>query len=156
MSLETRVYPEHDDLRARFARRHLATREERAAYLALSWERSKCWSVPQIAEREHADTDEIQRALAAFEEAGIVESTASPQGRRYRLRSEMNYLFGEIGYSPPWDPVCGMPVSATSPYVGEDVHGRTRQFCSSLCRAAFLAFRGTFSGPAPEVDRSEG
>lgn len=147
---------EHDDVLARFARRHLATREERAVSLTLSGERTELWSAPVIAERRHIDADEIELVLAAFAEAGIAESADTPQGRRYRWRSEMDYLFGEIGSTREWDPVCGMPVPGNSRYVAEDVHRRTRRFCSSLCLAGFLAFRGTFSGPAPEVVRPGG
>jgi hypothetical protein len=45
--------------------------------------------------------------------------------------------------------VCGMPVLADSPYVAEDPYRRPSRFCSSLCRAAFLASPSRFSGPAP-------
>ncbi len=157
MSPGSRELVEHDGVQARFARRHLATREERAVCRTLVGERTDPWSASEIAERNRLDPDEIGRILEAFDAAGISETVDTPQGRRHRWRSEMNYLFGGVMDPRGWiDPVCGMPVPGNSPYVAEDVHRQTRRFCSSLCLAGFLAFRATFSGPAPPVVRSGG
>lgn len=157
MSPGNRVLLEHDGVQARFARRHLVTLEERAVYLTLVTERADPWSALEIAERYHLDPDEIERVLETFDAAGITETVDIPEARRHRWRLDMNYLFGEVGDTQGQiDPVCGMPVPGNGPYVAEDVHHRTRRFCSSLCLAAFLAFRVTFSGSAPPVVRTAG
>jgi len=140
---------ERYDVYSRFARRHLDTREERAVYLTLAGREAGSWSVRELAERNHLDPDDTERVLEAFEAAGVVEAIDAPEGRRYRWRSDMNYLFGENDPPGPVDPVCGMPVLANSPYVADDTYRRPRRFCSSLCRAAFLASPSTFSGSAP-------
>lgn len=137
------------DVYSRFARRHLDTREERAVYLTLVGQEADSWSARELAERNHLDLDETERVLEAFRAAGVVDAIDAPKGRRYRWRSDMNYLFGEQGDSPGWvDPVCGMPVLANSPYAADDTYGRPRRFCSALCLAAFLASPSTFSVPA--------
>ena len=138
------------DVYSRFARRHLDTREERAVYLTLVGQEAESWSAGELADRNHLDADETGRVLEAFEAAGVVDAIDAPEGRRYRWRSDMDYLFGKEGDPPEWvDPVCGMPVLANSPYVADDAYGRPRRFCSSLCLAALLASPSTFSGPAP-------
>ena len=138
------------DVYSRFSRRHLDTREERAVYLTLVGQEAESWSAGELSERNHLDPDDTELVLEGFEAAGVVEAIEAPEGRRYRWRSDMNYLFGEGGGSPEWvDPVCGMPVLADSPYVAEDPYRRPRRFCSSLCRGAFLASPSSFSGPAP-------
>lgn len=138
------------DVYSRFARRHLGTREEQAVYLTLVAQEAESWSARELAERNHLDRDLIGHVLEGFEAAGVVDGIDAPYGRRYRWRSDMNYLFGERDGSPEWvDPVCGMPVLADSPYVADDPYRRPRRFCSSLCRGAFLASPSTFSGPAP-------
>lgn len=156
MSIGAQAPLEHQEAWGRFARRHLSTREDRAVFHTLTDERTRAWSAREIAARERSDLDAIAEALVRFDDAGIVESAPTSTGRRYRWRPEMNYLFDELGRGAAWDPVCGMPVPANSPHVAEDLHRRTTRFCSSLCRAGFLAFRGTFSGPAPEVVRLKG
>lgn len=138
------------DVYTRFARRHLSAREERAVYLTLVGHQAESWLAAEIAERNHLDEAEVERVLGRFEEAGIAEGVWAPEGRRYRWRSDMNYLFGESGHSPEWvDPVCGMPVTDGTPYAAKDAEGRSRRFCSSLCLAAFRASPGAFSGPGP-------
>lgn len=157
MSFTTQSSSDLDDARARFARRHLATREERAVYRTLISDRTEAWSASEIAERHHSDRDVIARILETFDAAGISEPVDGPEGHRHRWRSEMDYLVGGVGdRHEQVDPVCGMPVSDSSPYVAYDVHGRTTRFCSPLCLAAFLAFRVTFSGPPPPVFREGG
>jgi len=138
------------DVYSRFARRHLGTRVERAVYLTLVDQEAESWSARELAERNHLDLDETEGVLEAFEAAGVVGAGDAPGGRRYRWRSDMNYLFGREDVSPGWiDPVCGMPVLADSPYAAEDADRIPRRFCSSLCLAAFLAAPSTFSGRAP-------
>lgn len=138
------------DVYARFARRHLRTREERAVYLTLVSQQAESWSAAEIAELKQLDARDIQRILRAYEVSGIVEAAGPAKDRRYRWRSDMNYLFGGVNDSPEWaDPVCGMPVTDDSPYRADDLFRRPRRFCSSLCLAAFRAFPGTFSGPPP-------
>lgn len=137
------------DVYSRFARRHLDTRQERAVYLTLVGQEADSWSARELAERTHLDPGETERVLEAFRADGVADAIDAPEGRRYRWRSDMNYLFGEHGGSPEWvDPVCGMPVLAKSPYVAHDTYRRPRKFCSSLCLATFLASPSAFSGPA--------
>ena len=138
------------DVYSRFARRHLDTREERAVYLTLVGQEAESWSARELAERNQLDPDETERVLEAFEAAGVVDAIDAPEDRRYRWRSDMNYLFGDGDGSPEWvDPVCGMPVLPDTPYVAYDAYRRPRRFCSSLCRGAFLGSPSTYSGPAP-------
>ena len=138
------------DVYSWFARRHLDTRKERAVYLTLVGQEAESWSACELGNRNHLDADETERILEAFEAAGVVDAIDAPEGRRYRWRSDMSYLFGERGDSRDRvDPVCGMPVLANSPFAADDTYGRSRRFCSSLCLAAFLGSPITFSGPAP-------
>lgn len=138
------------DIFARFARRHLRTREERAVYFTLVSQEAKSWSAAEIAELKRFDERDIERVFKAYEAAGIVEAADAAKGRRYRWRSDMNYLFGDVSDSPDWvDPVCGMPVTEDSPYRAKDLFRRSRRFCSPLCLAVFRAVPGTFSGRPP-------
>ena len=138
------------DIYARFARRHLRTRAERAVYLTLVAQEAESWSAAEIAGRQRLDARDIERILQAYEVAGIVEAAGATGDRRYRWRSDMNYLLGGVSDSPGrTDPVCGMPVAEERPCRTNDLFGRPRRFCSSLCLAAFRAFQGAFSGPPP-------
>ena len=138
------------DVYSQFAHRHLGGREERAVYLTFVAQEADSWSVDEIAERNQLPLDQVERVLEEFHAAGIVEPIEVTGQRRYRWRSDMNYVFGAREPSAEWiDPVCGMPVLAQSPHVAEDVYGRPRRFCSSLCLTAFRAFPSTFSGPVP-------
>ena len=147
---------ERYDVYSRFARRHLDTREERAVYLSLVGQEAGSWSARELAERNHLDPADAERVLEEFEAAGVVEAVDAAEGRRYLWRSDMNYPFGENDPPGPVDLVCGMPVLANSPYVADDAYRRPRRFCSSLCRAAFLASPSTFSGSAPTDVRAAG
>jgi hypothetical protein len=90
------------DVYSRFARRHLGTREERAVYLTLVGQEAGSWSVRDLAKRSHLNPDDTERVLEEFEAAGVVEVIDTREGRRYRWRSDMNYLFGEgDGGTPP-------------------------------------------------------
>lgn len=157
-----RAPPREDSIRrydifARFARRHLSTREQRAVYLTLVSQEAESWSAAEIAGLKRLDECDIERIFEAYEASGIVEAIDTTGGRRYRWRSDMNYLFGDVSDSPDWvDPVCGMPVTEESPYRAIDPFGRPRRFCASLCLAAFRASPGTFSGAAGQKGEASG
>lgn len=138
------------DVYTLFARRHLATREERAVYLTLVSQQHASWSAHEIAKRNRLDEHDVERVLDDFQAAAIVEEDGpSKDGPRYRWRSDMSYLFAPPGApATETDPVCGMPVLPDTPYVAPDTSGEIRRFCSSLCRAAFMAFPNTFA-PQP-------
>ena len=105
---------ERYDVYSRFARRHLDTREERAVYLTLAGREGGSWSVRELAQRNHLDPDDTERVLEAFEAAGVVDAIDAPEGRRYRWRSDMNYLFGENDPPGPVDPSAACPCSRTA------------------------------------------
>lgn len=133
------------DLRSRFARVHLSTRAERAVYLVLVCDRTRAWSAEEIARLKDVEQAAVERALAGFASAGIVE-IADGTPARHRWRAEMDYLFGEReGEAERVDPVCSMRVAADSAYFVKDYEGANVWFCSSLCRAAFVAFPSVFA-----------
>lgn len=143
------------DVFTRFARAHLSTPVERAVYLTLVGAGTGSWSAAEIAERDHLARQEVAGVLERFEAAGIAELVGRKGGApRYRWRSDMNYVLEASGESfERVDPVCGMPVSADTPYVARDAEGRVRRFCSSICLAAFRAFPAAFA-PAPIAARA--
>ena len=135
------------DIYARFADRHLRTRAERAVYLTLVSQEAQSWSPVEMARAQRLDERETERILEAYEASGIVERLEVPGGHRYRWRSDMNYLFGDVNDSPEWvDPVCGMLVTSESPYRVRDSFGRPRRFCSPLCLVIFSAMPGVLGG----------
>lgn len=140
------------DLASRFARVHLSSPAERAVYLVLVCDRTKDWSAEDIARLKDVDVTAVERALIGFASAGMVE-TEDGRPERYRLSAAMDYLFGgsESGVERI-DPVCGMRVADNSPYFDKDTQGANVWFCSSLCRAAFIAFPNSF---APGEQRIE-
>ena len=136
------------DIYARFAGRYLRTPAEQAVYLTLVSQAAPSWSAAEMAQVNGLDVGETERILADYESSGIVQKTGTQGGRRYRWRSDMNYLFSDVSDSPEWvDPVCGMPVTTESPYWATDLLRRPRRFCSSLCLAAFRALPGTVTRP---------
>ena len=138
-----------------FARRHLRDRDERGAWFALTALPRRDWSSQEIAETRSLDPAQIARVLEEFEVAGIVSASADGSGqRRYRLDSEMDYLWDGTLDESAVDPVCGMPVAGDSPLAAEDDFGRTYRFCSSLCRAAFRAFPNSFTVSPPSGART--
>jgi hypothetical protein len=92
------------DVNERFARRHLSTPGERAAWLALSGQDSSL-SAAQIAETTGLDEAEVQPVLDGFEAAGIVDTSWSTHHITYRWSMNMNYLFGGLAPSGWIDPV---------------------------------------------------
>ncbi len=139
---------ERYDIWTRFARVHLSTPAERSVYQALVGHGRESWSAEEIARARHLDGRDARDVLARFALAGIAE-TIGGQGQppRYRWRAEMDYIFGgPADPDHPIDPVCGMPVVDTSPLAVE-WDDRSFRFCSSLCRAAFLAFPSSFASP---------
>ena len=143
---------EQYDIFSRFARVHLSTNLERAAYLALVGEHPQAVSAAEIAAGSGLPEREVERVLERFVAAGIVEKLGAPRSRRFRWRSDMDYLFGSSGEASEWvDPVCGMPVWDGSPHLAEDAFGRPQRFCSSLCLAAFLAFPSAFTWPSSDA-----
>ena len=136
------------DIYARFADKHLRTPAERAVYLTLVSQEAPSWSAAEMAQLNGLDPREAERILQDYKSSGVVEGTGIPGGRRYRWRSDMNYLFDGVSDSPEWvDPVCGMFVTAESPYRATDRHRRPRRFCSSMCLAAFRAWPSTLTVP---------
>ena len=138
-----------------FARRHLRDRDERGVWFALTTLPRREWSLQEIAEIRGLDPLLTARVLEEFEVAGIVTSSADGSGqRRYRLDSEMDYLWDGTVDEFAVDPVCGMPVTGDSRLIAEDDFGRTYRFCSSLCRAAFRAFPNSFTVSPPPGTRT--
>lgn len=132
------------DVASLFARAHLGTRPQRAVYLVLVCDRSRAWSSEEIARLKDIEEAEIERALAGFASAGIVEMEEG-EPASYRWSPNMDYLFGEREDDERIDPVCGMRVAPDTPYLVEDAYGASVWFCSPLCRAAFVAFPSAFS-----------
>ena len=133
------------DVGSGFARVHLSTRAERAAYLVLVCDRTRAWSAQEIARLKGVEEAPVERALAGFASAGIIE-VEEGQPTSYRWSADMEYLFGtsENG-AERIDPVCGMRVAADSPYFVKEADGASVWFCSPLCRAAFVAFPNSFA-----------
>ncbi|MBI2708600.1 MAG: hypothetical protein HYX34_02770 [Actinobacteria bacterium] len=137
--------PDHDDPHdsadrtdrafSRFLGAHIATDVERAVFWVIAGSASNDWTVGVVAREARVDHHEAEQALRRFTSAGILEAVDGQGGvpSRYRWRSEMRYLHD--GGDPPGrtDPVCGMPVSANSPYVVPDVDGEDVAFCSVTC-----------------------
>lgn len=134
------------DISTRFARAHLSTRAERAAYLALVGASTESRTPDELALGTGLEPAEFMGALDRFETAGIAEREEGPDGPRYRIRVEMVDPFQDPDASAAWiDPVCGMPVIVDTPYRATDDLGREQRFCSSVCLAGFLAFPARFT-----------
>ncbi len=137
------------DIFARFAQRHLATDAERRIYLVLVSQQAPLWSALDLATQTGVEPREAERVLTRYLAAGIVQDVASAGGRRYRWRSDLNYLLGTGDAGSQWlDPVCDMPVTADSPYQADDPTGQTWRFCSSVCLGLFVASSDRFTGSA--------
>ena len=141
------------DVWTRFARAHLSRPEERATYFTLVGHPGRSWTPEQVATATALSEEEARRVLGGYADAGIVDRSETPQGDFYRWRSEMDYLFApdEPSFGSV-DPVCGMPVTADSPYSTRNAFGREHRFCAALCLAAFRAFPSAFLTP-PEIVR---
>lgn len=143
------------DLGSRFARVHLSTRAERAVYLVLVCDRTRAWSAQEIARLKDVEEAAVERALAGFASAGIVE-VEEGQLTSYRWSGDMDHLLGESGNGAERiDPVCGMRVASDSPYLVKDAHGASVWFCSSLCRAAYVAFPNSFASRERTAQESD-
>lgn len=123
-----------------FARAHLRNRAARAAYLALAGTPDDAWSAETIARRSNVDPHPVDIALRQFAAAGIVEVAGrSPAGDRlYRWHPTMAYLHQADASGAGADPVCGMPVPATTPYT-ETTDGELQRFCSLRCQTTWRA-----------------
>jgi YHS domain-containing protein len=138
------------DVGSRFARVHLSTRAERAAYLLLRADRNRSWTAEEIARLKHIELADIERALVGFSSAGLVD-VHDEEPVRYRWSADIDSLLGGIGGGAEYiDPVCGMGVSADTSYVTADAEGNNVWFCSSLCRAAFIGFPSSFVSRGPQ------
>jgi len=138
------------DVGSRFARVHLSTRAERAAYLLLMSDRNRSWTAEEIARLKHVQQRDVERALVGFSSAGLVE-VYDGEPVRYRWSADIDSLLGcGEGGAGHIDPVCGMRVSADSPYVTADAEGNNVWFCSGLCRAAFVGFPSSFASRGPQ------
>lgn len=125
------------DLYSRFAEQHLRTRTERAVYLTLVAQMAPTWTAEALARSKGLDSGEVRAVLDRHLDAGVVERAEGP-GRRYRWRSDMDYL-GQGAQPDAWllDPVCGMPVDPCSPHRTQDASHRVTLFCAASCLAVF-------------------
>ena len=141
---------ERYDVWTLFARVHLSLPSERAVYQALVGATPEWGSAEEIARTRHLDVQDAEHVLAGFVRAGIAEVAKADTGsQRYRWRADMDYVFGgSVEQDASIDPVCGMLVLAEAAPMSA-WEGRTFTFCSSLCRAAFVAFPASFA-PRPE------
>lgn len=137
------------DIYTRFARRHLRTRTEQAVYLTLVSQEAETWSAAQIGARVRRPTRAVAQVLCAFEADRIVEAIETDHGRRYRWRSDMNYLFDQTTHAT--DPICGMHVAVESPYRTTDTNGQTWSFCSPVCLETFLTIGHCARQPSTTV-----
>jgi YHS domain-containing protein len=130
-------------LASRFARRHLNSPAQRAAYLVLVCDRTRAWSAEDVAQLKGVEKAAAERALDGFVSAGIAEkSGANPA--RYRWSTDMENLF-DAGAADRVDPVCGMSTAADSPYTVTDAAGAVVWFCSKPCRTAFIGAPDEFA-----------
>jgi YHS domain-containing protein len=139
---------EHRRLWSRFSRVHLSTPEEVRTYLALAREPRRSWSAEQIARIEGGDTESIRQALEGFAEAGIAVEVDAGKDHRKRYRWHIHHL-GQLVGQPAGDdevidPICGMAVPARG-VLSVTHDGQTFRFCSSLCRASFIALPSRFA-----------
>lgn len=124
-----------------FARAHLRHPAQRTAYLVLAGSPDEAWSARAIAERSHADPHQVDIALRQFTAAGITETAGHSHtgDRLYRWHPTMAYLHQDDGTSTETaDPVCGMPVPASTPHTETTDH-QVQRFCSLRCRTAWRA-----------------
>lgn len=136
---------ERYDVYTRFARTHLSTSGEQVVYLTLVGGQERSWSAEEIALRGHLGEKEAGAVLTRFAQAGVAEAVARVTGpTRYRWRADMDYLGAAFEGFDSIDPVCDMPVMADSP-LAESWDGRNFRFCSSLCRAVFVASPKAFA-----------
>lgn len=117
----------------RFARAHLISRAHRAVYSVLAGASDAWWSPDEVAGATREDRYEIDIALRQLGAAGIVEAKAVGDAPRYRWRLDIRSL-GEpmADAGSDVDPVCGMPVPSSSPFLFEHASGVDR-FCSVRC-----------------------
>ena len=140
----------HDSF-VRFARVHLRTRAERAAYAVLAGAPDEVWTAEDVAEAVRLDPHEMDRTLRWFAAAGIVEAVRAERTvPGYRWRSSMSYLFGPAGPAVETDPVCGMPVEPDGAYALM-VGATTISFCSRRCLLLYQSGSGR-PLPAPRPD----
>ncbi len=133
-------------LASRFARLHLSSPAQRAAYLVLVCDRTRAWSVEDVAQLKGVEKAAVKRALEGFVSAGIAErSQANPA--RYRWSTDRANLFDDDA-ADRVDPVCGMSTAADSPYTLTDAAGALVWFCSKPCRTAFIDAPNAFA-PSP-------
>lgn len=81
--------------------------------------------------------------------AGIAERVERPAAPiRYRCRQNVDYLDDTVDSDAFVDPICGMPVTADSPY-RLDRAGRQIRFCCADCQDAYrrTPWQATLAGP---------
>jgi hypothetical protein len=123
----------------KFARAHLRTPAQRAAYLALAGTPDEAWSAPAIAAQSNVDAHEVDITLRQFTAAGITEDAGHSSGgdQLYRWHPTMAYLHQHDQPSlDAVDPVCGMPVPAST-QLTETTGDQVQRFCSIRCQAAW-------------------
>lgn len=137
------------DIIERFGRTHLSTPAELATYQTLHHRRHGFISADEIARDTGLPVDQVEPVLRSFTEVGILHEVWLGLMPAYRRRPEIDYL-PEDGESEPTDvdPVCGMLVPDDSPHEERDPDGPRTRFCSSRCRAAYIAFPGLFAAEA--------
>lgn len=135
------------DVFSDFARRCLVDADRRAIYQALVDRPGVGWQVETLAATVGLRVDVVRDAVSTFEAAGVVASQGEKEGRSYVWRSDVVYLFGEVGeLELPVDPVCQMSVVEGSTYRARDRQGHERVFCSATCLETFRAAMDRLDG----------
>ena len=124
-----------DQTLLQFARAHLTTPAYRAVYTVLGGA-DDWWRPAEVAAASRISVHEIDVALRQLAAAGVVEARTPGDDPRYRWCLDLRSL-SEPHTDDEFeiDPMCGMPVPATSPFVLEDTSGLHR-FCSLRCMTA--------------------
>lgn len=121
---------------SRFARLHLGSTGQRAAYLALLGDQAHAWSAKDIGRVMNTDEAAVELALIGFVSAGLAE-TVGTDPVRYHWNAPMDTLFDDED-ARRIDPICGMSVSADSPYAVAGADGALTWFCSHTCQAVYV------------------
>lgn len=143
-------------MHSRFAKAHLRTHTQRAVYFTLVAQIADSWSAAEIATLKHLDAGSVEAVLDHYVAAGVVDLLQTEAGNRYRWRSDMAYLVeDEARVATTLDPVCGMTVTAGTPYWLAEASGELWLFCSELCLATFRAkpriHRPPATTPSPQT-----
>lgn len=138
----------------RFARAHLTSPAHRAVYAVLSGAADDWWRPADVAAASRLGVHEIDVALRQLAAAGVVEARTPGDDPRYRWCLDLRSLAGPLRDDEiDIDPICGMPVPVTSPFVTEDASG-VHRFCSLRCMTAARRARRARSDDATREEQS--